>query len=671
MAALSVVVNPVVGIEPPARPLLMKGNEAMAEAAIQAGCDAYFGYPITPQAELLEWMARRMPELGRVFVQAESELAAINMALGAAATGARVLVSSSSPGISLMAEGMSYLAGSELPMVLINVMRGGPGLGSIGPSQSDYFQATKGHGHGDYRVPVLAPSSIVEAVALVADAFELAERYRSPVMILADGVIGQAMEPVIPTYRIPPRNVGGWELSGADGRTPRVLRSLHLQPEELEVHNRRLQAKFSSIAEREVRWATEDLDDAEIAIVAYGTAARVARTAIERAREHGLKVGLFRPITLWPFPSEALSEVAPRLRAIVVLELSAGQLVEDVRLAIEGRTPVFFHGRTGGMVPTPGEVVDVVRRAWALTAPAIQRTAGDARPARGKPDQYSLPELGPWAAAGRAIPEPAAVAEASPETRRVIYQRPKMLADRSTHYCPGCGHGIIHRLVAELLDEMDLGPRTIGVASVGCSVFAYDYLPVDFVESPHGRAPAVATGVRRVRPDAFVFTYQGDGDLAAIGTAEIVHAAARGERFSVIFVNNGIYGMTGGQMAPTTLLGQRTTSSPTGREAASAGYPIPITEMLALVPGVTYAARGSIADPQLIGRTKAMLRRAFEIQLGGGGLSIVEVLSTCPVGWGMTPTQSMEHLARDVVQTYPLGVLVDRLKGAGAHAGEG
>jgi 2-oxoglutarate ferredoxin oxidoreductase subunit beta len=246
--------------------------------------------------------------------------------------------------------------------------------------------------------------------------------------------------------------------------------------------------------------------------------------------------------------------------------------------------------------------------------------------------------------------------------RRPVYRRPELLIDRATHYCPGCGHGIVHRLVAELLDELHLGPRTIGVASVGCSVFAYDYLDVDFVESPHGRAPAVATGVKRARPDAFVFTYQGDGDLAAIGTAEIIHAAARGERISVIFVNNGIYGMTGGQMAPTTLLGQRTTSSPTGRDARLAGYPLPITEMLALLPGVVYAARGSIADPQSIGRAKAMLRRSFELQLEGDGLSIVEILSTCPVGWGMTPAESMEHLARDVVSTFPLGVLVDRRK---------
>ena len=379
---MSVILAPAqatVASDEKTRPVLMKGNEAMAEAAIQAGCDAYFGYPITPQAELLEWMARRMPELGRVFVQAESELAAINMALGAAATGARVLVTSSSPGISLMAEGMSYLAASEVPMVLINVMRGGPGLGSIGPSQSDYFQAAKGHGHGDYRVPVFAPSSIAEAVDLVAESFAVAERYRTPVMILADGVMGQVMEPVAPVFRTPAREGQGWELTGAVGRQPRIVRSLHLRPEDLEAHNRTLQDKYAVIAEREVRWAGERLEDAEVAIVAYGTAARVARTAIERARSQGLAVGLFRPITLWPFPSSALASVAPRLRAIVVVELSAGQMVEDVRLAVEGRTPVFLHGRTGGMVPTPGEVVDAVRAAWATTEAV---TRGAETPAR-------------------------------------------------------------------------------------------------------------------------------------------------------------------------------------------------------------------------------------------------------------------------------------------------
>jgi len=354
-------------LAPPVTRVLMKGNEAMAEAAVQAGCDAYFGYPITPQAELLEWMARRMPELGRAFVQAESELAAINMGLGAAAAGARVLVSSSSPGISLMAEGMSYLAGSELPLVLINVMRGGPGLGSIGPSQADYFQAVKGHGHGDYRVPVLAPAAIAEAAALVADAFELAERYRTPVMILADGVIGQAMEPLVPAWRTPPRRTSDWQLDGADGRPPRVVHSLNLHPEDLEAHNRGLESKWITIADQEVRWAGEALEDAEVAIVAYGTAARVARTAVRRARSGGLRAGLFRPISLWPFPAAALRAMACRLRAILVVEMSLGQMVEDVRLAVGDAVSVHFHGRTGGVVPQPGDVVDALRHAWATT----------------------------------------------------------------------------------------------------------------------------------------------------------------------------------------------------------------------------------------------------------------------------------------------------------------
>jgi 2-oxoglutarate ferredoxin oxidoreductase subunit beta len=250
------------------------------------------------------------------------------------------------------------------------------------------------------------------------------------------------------------------------------------------------------------------------------------------------------------------------------------------------------------------------------------------------------------------------------DRRRVIYQRPELLDERSTSYCPGCGHGVVHRLLAEVLGDLGLGPRTIAVAPVGCSVFAYDYLRLDFVEAPHGRAPAVATGVRRVRPDAFVLTYQGDGDLAAIGTAEIVHAAARGERITTIFVNNGIYGMTGGQMAPTTLAGQKTTSSPHGRDVTTMGYPIPITEMLALLPGVSYAARGTLADPGSIGKLKAMIRRACESQVAGEGFSLVEVLSNCPVGWGMTAPGSIAHLA-EVAATYPVGVILDRAKGIG------
>ncbi len=244
---------------------------------------------------------------------------------------------------------------------------------------------------------------------------------------------------------------------------------------------------------------------------------------------------------------------------------------------------------------------------------------------------------------------------------RIIATRPGLLAERPTHYCPGCGHGVVHRLVADLLGELGVAGRTIAIAPVGCSVFAYDYIDVDWVEAPHGRAPAVATGVSRVRPEAFVLMYQGDGDLAAIGTAEIVHAAARGERITAIFVNNGIYGMTGGQMAPTTLVGQRTTSSPLGRDVHLAGYPVPITEMLALLPGVAYAARGTLADAGSIGKVRAMIKRAMDIQVQDGGFAIVEVLSNCPVGWGMTPQESIDHL-QTVAKTYPVGVIVDRLK---------
>ena len=245
---------------------------------------------------------------------------------------------------------------------------------------------------------------------------------------------------------------------------------------------------------------------------------------------------------------------------------------------------------------------------------------------------------------------------------RTIYRRPLLLSN-PTSYCPGCGHGIVHRLVAEVLEELELGAKTILVGSVGCSVFAYDYLALDSVESPHGRAAAVATGVKRFRPDKIVLTYQGDGDLAAIGTAEIVHAAARGERFTVIFVNNGIYGMTGGQMAPTTLPGQRTTSSPRGRDVETQGYPLPVTEMLSLLPGVQYAARVSVADPGHVGKAKQAIRRAFEVQIEAKGFSIVEVLSTCPVGWGMTPTEAMDRLRDTVTAAYPVGTFVDRSRG--------
>jgi 2-oxoglutarate ferredoxin oxidoreductase subunit alpha len=269
-----------------------------------------------------------------------------------------------------MAEAMSYMAGSRLPVVLVNVMRGGPGLGSIGAAQGDYLQATKGHGHGDYRVPVLAPSSIAEAIDLVRESFIVAERYRTPVILLADGILGQAMEPVSPTFRSLERRPADWILDGADGREPRVVKSLHLRPEDLERHDIALQAVYAEIMAAEQRWAGEALDGAEIVLVAYGTAARVARTAVTRARAEGIAAGLFRPISLWPYPAAALREAATGARAVMAVEMSAGQMVEDVRLALEGAVPVFHHGRMGGMVPTPDEVVDAMRHALAVSEEA-------------------------------------------------------------------------------------------------------------------------------------------------------------------------------------------------------------------------------------------------------------------------------------------------------------
>jgi 2-oxoglutarate ferredoxin oxidoreductase subunit alpha len=344
---------------------LIKGNVAIAEAAIRAGCEAYFGYPITPQTELLEHMALRMPDLGRVFLQAESEVAVINMVYGAAATGARVMTSSSSPGVSLMMEGISYIAGSELPFVMVDIMRGGPGLGNIAPSQGDYFQIVKGGGHGDYRLIVLAPATIQEAVDLTVLAFDLADKYRWPVVVLADGSMGQMMEPAeLPPMR-EPRNGNGhrpdWALRGKGGRDHRnVVTSIYLEPAAEEAYNLKLQEKFREIESAEVRFVETECDDAELVVVGFGTAGRVAESAVKAAREAGLKVGLHRPISLFPFPTERLAELAERVRGFLVVEMNAGQMVEDVRLAVNGRAPVDFYGRMGGVVPLPEEVLEQI-----------------------------------------------------------------------------------------------------------------------------------------------------------------------------------------------------------------------------------------------------------------------------------------------------------------------
>ena len=345
---------------------LMKGSEAIGEAAVQAGCKLFFGYPITPQNEIPEYLSMRLPQIGGTFVQAESEVAASNMIYGAAGAGERVMTSSSSPGVSLMAEGISYLAGSELPVVIVNIMRAGPGLGGILPSQADYFQATKGLAHGDFRVLVLAPWSIQEAADLVQDAFDLADYYRNPVMVLGDGLIGQMMEPVEfsegrePIKELEPKT---WATTGCDGSRPtNVINSLFLDPEELEQHNIRLQAKFDQIVRDEVRVANYHTDeDYDVLIVAYGTVARVCSSAIDELRVAGKAVAMVRPITLFPYPYEAVREAALKASSVLVAELSAGQMIEDVALALARSRPIHFLNRMGGMLVSPDEVVAKVK----------------------------------------------------------------------------------------------------------------------------------------------------------------------------------------------------------------------------------------------------------------------------------------------------------------------
>lgn len=347
---------------------LMKGNEALAEAAIRAGMDAYFGYPITPQSEVLEYLTREArARTGAVILQAESEVASINMVYGAAGAGARVMTSSSSPGMSLMQEGISYIAGAELPCLLVNVNRGGPGLGTIQPSQGDYFQSTKGGGHGDYRLIVLAPATVQEMADHVQDGFELAEKYRNPVLILTDGALGQMMEKVELRDQLDrtARAIPDWATVGKpQERDHNVITSLFIKPEEMEVVNLRLQEKYKVIEANEIRCQTIDVDDADVVLVAYGLSARISRKVMELCRAQGRKVGVIRPITLWPYPYQVISDVAAHAKAFLSVELNAGQMVEDVRLAVNGRCPVSHYGRMGGIIPSPEEIVGVVEQIY-------------------------------------------------------------------------------------------------------------------------------------------------------------------------------------------------------------------------------------------------------------------------------------------------------------------
>ncbi len=340
----------------------MKGNEAIAEAAIQAGCLFYAGYPITPQNEIPEYMSRRMPKVGGVFIQAESEIAAVNMVYGASATGMRAMTSSSSPGISLKQEGISFLAGAELPAVIVNVQRGGPGLGNISGSQSDYFQAVKGGGHGDYRMLVYAPYNLQEIWELTMLAFDKADEYRNPIMLLIDGVIGQIIEPFYQTSYIKPNlPEKDWVLDGCKGREPRVIRSLYMGEGNLERFNNRLQRKYQKMKDKEVKFESYYINDADIIVVAFGTSARIAFSSVRNLRREGLKVGLFRPITLFPFPERELSMLAKANRLFITVEMNAGQMVEDVRLAVNGKSKVFFYGRPGGAVFTPEDLYKKIK----------------------------------------------------------------------------------------------------------------------------------------------------------------------------------------------------------------------------------------------------------------------------------------------------------------------
>lgn len=352
---------------------LLKGNHAFAEAAIRAGVEAFYGYPITPSTEFLEYMSSRLPSLGRAFVQAESEVSAINMVYGAACTGKRVMTASSSPGISLMMEGISYIAGTEVPAVVVNVMRGGPGLGNIAPSQGDYYQMVKGGGHGDYFPIVLAPASVQEAIDYISLAFDLAEKYRSIVHVIVDGNMGQMMEPAeLPPMRELPEEVPEWAVTGAKGRDPNILTSIYIDPVDEEVTNLRLLKRWKEIEKNEVIYDEIDVEDAEILVIGFGTSGRVASSAIREARQEGIKAGLLRPITLAPFPRKRLLELVKKIRRILVVEMNSGMMLDDVMKIVQGQVPIEFYGRMGGMTPLPDEILDEIRRVAANQAPGAE-----------------------------------------------------------------------------------------------------------------------------------------------------------------------------------------------------------------------------------------------------------------------------------------------------------
>lgn len=644
----------------------MTGNEALAEGAMRAAERSgvklgYSGYPITPQSPIGEKLAEELDKRGGKFRSAASEIQVINIAYGTAAAGGLAMTSTSSPGRSLMLEGESYIAGANLPVLSVNIQRGGPALGGIQPSQQDYFQSVKGGGHGGYKAIVLAPASVYEMYIFPEMGFFLAEKYRIPVTILGDGAIGNMAEPIdldILDLKVKTKiPVKPWALTGTQGKRPpnRVV-AFSLDPYKLEKLNVELFKKYQEIEEEEQRWELinlENPDKADIICVAYGMTARKIIRVIKTAKQRGINVGLIRPITLWPFPKKAFEEIIEKSgKDFLVVEMSFGQMVEDVERVVKGRRRIHFCGRAGGVIPTGEEILEFIEEI--LTENKKSETLNDLRP--------GLKRIGPASkeTAASKIESPAVKTETAVPVPggnwKKVYSKPKSLTDKPFTYCPGCGHGIAHRLVAEVIDELDIQGKTIVVWPVGCAVMGYEFLNLDFAVAPHGRAPAAAIGIKDQHPEAIVFTYQGDGDLAAIGLLETLYAAIWGENITVIFINNTFYGMTGGQDAPTTLPGQKTTTTPEGKK----GMPIQVAELLSVLKTPAYIARVMVTSPKEIKKAKEAIKKAFLCQLEGRGYSLVEILSPCPTNWRLSPKEAMKWIETEMIPYFPLGTFRDK-----------
>ena len=600
---------------PEGPPLVIKGMYASAIGAILGGCRYFFGYPITPSTEGAELMAALLPRLDGIFVQAVSEVAAINMMYGAGAAGVRATTFTSSPGFSLMLEGISYMIGADLPGVVFNVMRGGPGLGNIAPEQSDIKLACRGLGHGNTHAIVLAPATPQEMLDLTMVAFDLSFMYRNPVIVLADGYLAQMTGKVsLPETMVKP-GLPQWAVAGDATHRRNLVTSIFLNETDLEARNLRLLEKYETITAAEQRAETFWCDDADVLLIACNTPSRMAKGAVSALRARGIRAGLFRPITLWPFPIADLTPLLRRARRVMVIEASDRQLEDEVRLAIS--------------------------RADIQGTPAIERLNRPRwHPAFSRRDRRTRGCM---------------------NTFYDTFERHahgEGLKGHSTHYCPGCGHGLVHKYLAEAVDELGIQDRTVAISPVGCAVFLYCYLDVGNIQAAHGRAPAVAIGQKVAHPESIVVSYQGDGDLASIGLAEIMQAAQMGIPITVIFVNNAIYGMTGGQMAPTTLMGQRTATTPDGR-GRFMGEPLRIAELMAQLDGPVFVQRVALYDNKQRVVAKKAIKKGLQLQAENRGFALVEVLSECPLHLGRTPEDAERWVKEEMTQVFPLGVKKD------------